>query len=125
MACTRSWMLRRNMIRLSDVTYWLSRMFMSPKYQAKRATPRHAADGNAVRAIVRDGKHCCCPWIIELRRAAFDDHIRSVAFAEIYAWLANRRSARGDWWNILQVEDRKPFGRRARHGRHHDARCHA
>ena len=85
-------------------------MFTSSKYQANSDLQPVSADRDAVRAIVIRVDVVFSLGIVELRRAAFDDHVAAGALSEIDAWLGDLRTTGGDRRDVLQVENRQAFG---------------
>ena len=96
-------------------------MLTSSKYQANSDRQRGSADRHAVRAVVVRVDVVLALGIVELRRAALDDHVAVGALAEIDARLGDGGTAGGDRRDVLQIEDRQALGGFSRHRRHHHA----
>ena len=87
----------------------------------EEGSPRDPADGNAARAVIGRVDVVFALRIVELRRAPLDDHVAVGLLPEIDARLADVGAAGRDRRNILQIEQRQPFGALAGDRGHHHA----
>ena len=85
-------------------------MFGSSKYQAKRVLRAVPTDRDPVHAVVGRVDIVLSLGIVELRGASLDDHVGIRPLPEINARLVDGRAAGRDRRDVLQVEDRQPFG---------------
>ena len=86
-----------------------------PREQHSSSDPVH---GDPARALVDSVDIVFAIRIVELRSAAFDDDVGIGLLPIVDAGLLDRRAARCDRRDVLQIEDRQPFGALARDRAH-------
>src|SRR5215469_5521662 len=87
-----------------------------PREEGSASDP---ANGDPARASIGRVNIVCPLGIVELRGASLDDDVGIGLFPEIDARFVNRRAAGGDRRDVLQIEDRQPFGSLAGERAHH------
>ena len=80
---------------------------------------RDPADGDPAGAVIGRVDVVCPLRIVELRGAPLDDDVGVGLFAEVDARFVDRRASGRDRRNVLEVEDRQPFGALAGDRAHH------
>src|SRR5215216_4319149 len=104
MVRTRSWMLRRIMIRLSPGDVVREQQVQVVEVPREEDSPCDPSYANAAGAVIGRVDVVFPLRIVELRRAPFDDNVGVGLFPVIDAWLANFGAAGRDRRNIAQIE---------------------